>query len=173
MFDEAEAETVLTDLITVLGDFKMAVEGDFGLLLSVTIEDGENATPLTQVTKDEFNRMYPDINVTADRGYPCHFTIYNGSIEVGPIPDRVDYQYRKAYSTRAGTVTTVTTAVPFTRDYRDVLRDLTLSKLWKLMDEFEKKRELRSDFEEGLTHVKRRERKNSGEDSFNVKPFGM
>ena len=173
MFDEAEVEKTTTDSITVLGDYKIDVESDLGLLLGVVIEDGQDATPLIQVSKNIFDDIYPDINVTLDRGYPRHFTVYAGSIQIGPVPDRVSYSYRCAYSSRAGTVTSVTVGVPFTRDYRDVLRDNVLARLYKLMDEFEKSGQLRKSFEEQFLYATRRERINSGVGNFNVKSFGM
>jgi hypothetical protein len=173
MFDEAEIETTTTDTISVLGDFKINVESDFGLLLGVTIEDGQNATPLIKKTKSEFDNIYPDINVTSDRGYPLHFTIYKGQIQIGPIPDQVSYSYRITYSSRAGTITSSTTSVPFTALYRDVLRDNVLSRLYKLMDEYDKSGQLRQSFEFGFDQAVSRERKNSGDGYFNVKPFGM
>lgn len=173
MFDEAESETTTTDTIATLGDYKINVQSDFGLLLGILVEDGQDGTPLIQVSKHEFDNLYPDINVTSDRGYPKHFTIYAGSIQIGPIPDQVSYSYRCAYSQRAGTVTSTTVGVPFTRDYRDILRDNVSARLYKLMDEFDKSGQLRQSFEDGFLHATRRERTNSGVGSFNVKPFGM
>lgn len=173
MFDEAEIEMTTTDTITVLGDFKISVETNFGLLLGLVIEDGLIAKPLIHKSKHEFDNIYPDINVTNDRGYPTHFTIYKGEIQIGPVPDRVTYSYRKCYSTRAGTVTSATTAVPFTNLYRDILRDNVLGRLYKLLDEFDKSAVFKQSFELGFMDAIRRERKNSGEGMFNVRPYGM
>lgn len=111
--------------------------------------------------------------MTSDRGYPLHFTIYKGQIQIGPIPDQVSYSYRVTYSSRAGTITSSTTSVPFTALYRDVLRDNVLSRLYKLMDEYDKSGQLRQSFEFGFDQAVSRERKNSGDGYFNVKPFGM
>lgn len=173
MFDEAETETTTTDTIITLGDFKLTIESDFGLLLGITIEDGQNGTPLIQKSKHEFDNLYPDINVSSNRGYPKHFSVYGGSIQIGPAPDRTSYSYRLAYSMRAGTVTSATIGVPFTKDYRDILRDNVNSRLAKLLEEFDKSREFRQSFESGFLDATRRERKNSGVGNFNVRPFGM
>lgn len=172
-FDEAQAETITTDSISILGDYRLSLESDFGLLLGVRVEDDQNGDPLVQVSKATFDTLYPDINVTADRGYPKHFCIWNDSILIGPAPDRVSYSYRISYSQRAGTVNSATTAVPFTREYRDVLCDLVLSMLYNLMDAIDKGSFYRAEFERGWLHSVRRERVNTGQSTFMVRPYGM
>lgn len=173
MFDEAETEITSTDTITVLGDFKITIESDMGMLLGVTLQDGTNAHRLKQLSKTLFDSHYSDINVTNDRGYPEHYSVYGGNIYIGPIPDSVAYSYRLSYSTKGGTIVSGTTAVPFTNLFRDVLRDNVLSRLYKLMDDFEKSAEYRRSFEQGFLHATRQERHNSGVGNFNVTPFGM
>jgi len=171
MFDEAEVEAVTTDSISILGDYQLSLESDFGLLLGVTIEDGTNATPLKQVTKSKFNDLYPDINVTADRGYPLNFTVYAGSIQIGPAPDQVSYSYRVTYSQRGGTVSASTTGVPFTALYRHVLCDTVLSRLFYIMEDFDKGNFYKQRFEDQFLLSVRRERMNSGESVFNQEGF--
>lgn len=162
MFDEAEAETTTTDTITVDGDFKISLESDFGILQGVILEDGTNATRLIQVSKSQFDKLYPDINVTADRGYPKHFCIYAGSIDIGPCPDSVSYSYRKSYSARAGTITSSTTGVPFTNVYRDILADNVLARLYKMLEDWDKAANYRQSYEEGFMYATRKEIINSG-----------
>ena len=172
-FQEAGADTTTTDTITVLGDFKLDLETDFGMIIGITVQDGQNATPLIQLSKHEFEQIYPDINVTQDRGYPKHFTIYGDQIQIGPIPDRTSYSYRVSYSRITGNITGTTTAIPFTAKYRDVLRANVLSRLWDIMDEFDKAQRFRNNFELRLLEMTRQERKNSGVGHFNVRPYGM
>ncbi len=163
-----------TDTISALGDFKLALESDLGLLLGVTLEDDENATPLIQRTKHEFDLLYPfNNNDPTFRGYPKHFCVYGADIQIGPIPDQLSYAYRLAYSRRAGTVSSLTTSVPFTNEYRDVLRDLVQAKLYKLLDAFDKAQFFRAEYERGFLDSQRRERTNKAEGSFRVRPFGM
>lgn len=170
MFDEAETESTTTDTISVLGDFKLSVESDFGLLLGIVMEDGTNAHELVKKSKAAFDSLYPDHNVTNDRGYPKHFCLYAGQIYIGPIPDRTSYVYRKSYSRRAGTITSTTTGVPFTNVYRDVLGDNVLSRLYKGLEEFDKSAAFRQDFESMFAMSVRRERINAGSSLFNVRP---
>lgn len=169
MFDEAETETTTTDTISVSGDFKLDVESDSGLILGVIMQDGANAHELTRVSKSQFNALYPDINVTADRGYPEHYCLYAGQIYIGPIPDSTGYTYRMNYSRRAGTITSSTTGVPFTNVYRDVLADLVLSKLYKGLEEFDRASMYMNDFEKGFLLATRKEIINSGDHTFTVK----
>lgn len=173
MFAEAEVETETTDTIATLGDYRIDVESDFGLLLGVTVIDGQNGTALIPKTKKEFDELYPDISATQDRGYPKHFCLFAGQIQIGPIPSSTDFEYRKAYSRRAGTVTSSTTSVPFTSEYRDVLRDLVQAKLYKGLDEFDKAAAFRAEYDRGMEKSETRERRNKGKGLFNVTPYGM
>lgn len=169
-FDEAKAEALSTDQIETLGEFKLDIESDMGLLLDVTLEDGDFGTPLVQVSRARFNELYPGINVDGQKGYPKHYCVYGQQIQIGPIPDSVDYGYRLGYSRRAGTVTSSTAGVPFTDLYRDVLADLVLMFLYDGLEEYDKADRHRQMFEDGFLEMTRRERRNSGEGSFNVKP---
>lgn len=165
-FSEAQVDKLSTDTITVPGDFKLALEADMGLLLGVVLEDGPNATPLIKVSKARYDQMYPDVNVTADRGYPIHYCVYAEQIYVGPVPDRPSFNYRLSYSKSAGAVTVATVGVPFTALYRDVLRSLTLSILYGSLEEYDKAGYYNGVFETSLQPVIRRERKNAGEAIF-------
>lgn len=172
MFDEAGADTTTTDTISVLGDFKISLETDHGLLLGVTVQDGTDADPLTIIPKFLFDRIYPDINVTSDKGYPSHACVYAGSIYIGPVPDSVSYTYRLSYSKRAGTVSASTTGVPFTDYYRDILTDNVMARLYKMLEEWDNEARYRQKFEEGFFYATRKERINNGETCFAVRPFG-
>jgi hypothetical protein len=173
MFDEAEVEMTSTDTISVLGDYKISPESDHGLILGINVIDDENANPLIFKSKHDFNQLYPDISVTSDRGYPEHFTFYDNTFEIGPIPDSISYSYRILYSSRAGLVSAATANVPFTALYRDVLRHKVLEKLYVIMEDFEKSAQHEAKFERLWLDVTRRERANSGQGSFNVRPVGM
>lgn len=172
-FGEAETETTSTDTISTLGDYAFNVESDFGLVVGVKLQDGTNAHTLRQLTKRQFDRMYPDHAVTADRGYPKHFCIFNGQVVIGPIPDSVSYTYRVAYSKRGGTITSSSTGVPFTADYREALREKTLAKLYKGLQEYDVSAVHEAAFEKLLPGIIRRERQNKGEGTFTVAPTNL
>lgn len=172
-FDEAEAEASSTDTISSLGDFKITLESDHGLLLGVVMEDGTNAHPLTQVSKARFDQLYPDLNVTADRGYPKHFCVYAGSVYIGPQPDSVSYTYRLSYSKRGGTVTASTSAVPFTALYRETVADGAQYRLYKMLGQFERAEYYAGKYEGGIERAIRADRKNTAAGFFSVYPLGM
>jgi hypothetical protein len=165
-FDEAETEVTSTDSITVLGDFKLDIESDLGLLLGVVLEDGSIATPLDRIPKKRFDELYPDANVTSSRGYPRHYCVYAGQIRVGPIPDKTSYAYRLSYSKRAGAITSSTAGVPFTDLYRDVLAEKVLELLYEMMEEYDRADRKAQRFEALWADAVRRERRNSGTGTF-------
>lgn len=166
MFDEAEAETTTTDTISTDGDFKISLETDFGLLLGVVIEDDENAIPLVRVSKARYDSLYPDVNVTSNRGFPKHFCVYAGSIYVGPIPDDTSYSYRISYSLRAGTITSSTSGVPFTSVYREILLEKVFERLYNMLEEYDKADRHEARFERKFAEATHRETVNSGSHFF-------
>ena len=165
-FSEAQTEAESTDQIATLGDFKLSIESDLGLLTGIVLEDGTTATPLEKISKARFDELYPDANVTADRGYPAHYCVYADQVYIGPVPDSIAYNYRQSYSKRAGTVTSSTAGVPFSNLYRDVLADKVLELLYTALEEYDKARIHRELFEDGFRDAKSRERRNGGETGF-------
>lgn len=165
-FIEAQEDKNTTDTISVLGDFKLSLESDFGTVVSVSVEDGTNADPLSIIPKEKFDALYPDINVTADRGYPQHACVFDSSIYLGPIPDQTSYTYRISYSKKGSAVTSATASVQFSVDYRDILADNVLARLYKGLGEADMELSHRNSFEAGMVWAERRERKNQGAGTF-------
>lgn len=170
-FDEAQTDTTSTATISALGTYKIALESDMGLLLNVILQDTSIAFPLTKITKSEFDGIYADAALNIYRGYPSQYAVWGGNIYIGPVPDRTSYTYRLNYSKRAGTVTSSTTAVPFTDLYRDILKDCTLWKLNETLEKFDTATYYQGRFENGFEEATSRERLNRGEGSFIVSPF--
>lgn len=170
-FDEAQVEMNTTDTISVAGDYKLNLESDFGLLQGVVLQDSSIAFPLVQLTKAEFDYIYPDAPINIYQGYPKHFCIYAGQILIGPIPDRQTYVYRLAYSKRAGSVTSSTTGVPFTNLYRDILKNATLWKLNETLEKFDTATYYKGEFALGYEEAVSAERKNRGDGLFSVRPI--
>jgi hypothetical protein len=174
MFDEAEAEQETTDTIGYIGDYKLDLETDFGLLLGIRVEDGNTGIPLVPLNKAQFNAKYPGIDTDPSApGFPINYCIYGGKILIGPAPDKTSYVFRIAYSRRAGTVTSSTSGVPFTAVYRDMLRDLVLSYLWDGLEEDDKAAKYKAKFEESFLFATRREVVNSGNSTFNVQTMDV
>lgn len=134
-FQESQVETTTTDTISALGDYRLDVETDFGLLAGVTIVDGTISRTLTKLSKAMFDEMYPNPQATdVSEAKPVHYCLYAGQIQLGPVPDSISYTYRVTYSKRGETISSATTSVPFTKDYRDPLRIGTLSKAYVGLD---------------------------------------
>lgn len=165
-FDGSKEDSVITDTISVLGDFKISLDADFGLLSGIVMQDGTDAVNLIPVSKEEFDTLYPDINVTVDRGYPKHFCVFAGSVHIGPIPDSTSYTYRMTFSLAKSVITSVTAEVPFTDVYRDVLADNVLARLYKGLEEYDKSAQHEAAFEKGFLFATRREIMNSKGSNF-------
>lgn len=172
-FDEAEKDITTTDTISVDGDFKITCESDFGLVIGLTLQDGNDAFRLIQVSKQEFDSLYPDNNITNDRGFPKHYCIYAGNIEIGPVPDRTTYTYRITYSMRGLTITSETTSVPFTNVYRDILAENVLMRLYRGLQDHQEAVIHEGAFEKGIEQAFRRESRNSGNNSFVMVPTNV
>lgn len=172
-FQEAQTETTTTDTITSLGDFKLNLESDFGLLTGIVVEDDEEADPLIIVPKWKLDQMYPYLNVTTDQSRPVHAAIYAQQIYLAPVPDLTSYVYRKTYSKRGGTVTASTAAVPFTNLYREILADKVNEFMYELVEDFNKAGYYRQKALVGLRDMMDREEKNSASHVFNVRYRGF
>lgn len=172
-FDEATEDTTTTDTISTLGDFTLELESDMSMLLGVTLQDSTTATPLKLRTKQQFDSLYPDIHVTNDRGYPKHYCIFAGNIYVGPVPDSTAYTYRVSQSNRGGSVTSSTTAVPFTGIDRELIKHGTLSRLFVMLEKPDLATIHEELYRDRLGVNIDRERKNKGQGTFIVTPFGM
>lgn len=163
--DEAAVDSETTDTISTLGEYQIDIESDFGLIISVILEDGTTAKELEIIDRTRFNRLYNDHAVTADRGYPEHVMFYAGKMYIGPIPDRTDYVYRLFY-TRRGQTVSASSSVPFTALYRDVLLLKVYELLYEALDEMDKSDRFAAKFRESWMYAKRRELLNSKEHVF-------
>jgi hypothetical protein len=74
---------------------------NLGVIRSFSRRDGELITPLTQT---EYERLYYDQTQTWT-GYPCHYTVINGSVLVGPASSETASDYlivdERAYTSLA------------------------------------------------------------------------
>lgn len=165
-FGETEVEAAATDLITVLGDYKFDVERDFGLRIStVLVQDGyTNSWPLNPISKEEFDRRYPNPTSTnVAKSPPVDYCVFGGEVLLGPVPDRVTYTYHTSYSTEdRASVVAATTSVPFAGNYRETLKFGTLSRLFELLEQYEKAAYWGQRFEGRMQDNIRREEKNKG-----------
>lgn len=133
IFPEDETDGDTTDTITVLGDYRLALEGDFGHLISaVVLIDGNFGYTLEQITKGEYDRRYTGLGTSASaRGRPRAFCLFDGNILVGPVPDKTTYVYKLAYSADdLASYDSDSVSIPFTDKYRELLRWGVLAKVF-------------------------------------------
>lgn len=132
-FDEREVETASTDVISVAGDYRIDLESDHGNLISVVLKDGTTfGRKLTLVSKTIFDLMFPNPTANLGIGYPKWAAKFAGQLLIGPIPDKTTYVFSLSYSKRlTAPITAATDAVPFSSQYREVLKDGTL---WRVFD---------------------------------------
>jgi hypothetical protein len=137
-FQEIQDETVTTDTITSLGDYKLSLESDTGFLVSdVIIRDGDSSRPLELITKDRFDALYPNpASATVNKAKPIHACIFANQIYLGPVPDDTDYQYYVSQATKlTAAITSGTASVPFSGfDMRECLKLFTLQKMYGVLE---------------------------------------
>lgn len=162
-FGEREKETTTTDTITTVGDYKIDLETDFGHLISVVLLDGDTSKPLTRVSKETFDLLYTTPPSNENLGYPESFAIFGGQLYIGPPPEVTTYRYRLSYSQRlTSTIDASTDPVPFSAQYRELLKDGSLYRLFKNLKNWDTAAAFKNDFAEGMTRVMMRERRNRG-----------
>lgn len=121
--DEITKQTL--DAITTLGDYKLDLEPDNNRLLgSIVVRDGTNSRQLNKISKEEFDRRYPNpdaSNVT--KSLPEDFCVSGNEIYIGPVPDKTTYEYWINYlQDDLETIDEDTTAVPYSNRYRLYLK---------------------------------------------------
>ena len=132
-FSEDEIETSTTDTISTLGDYKISMQSNFGLLVGgVRVIDGDDSMDLTPISKPEFDRFYPNPSAsTVTKAKPIHYTLFGGIIYLGPVPDSTSYTYRLSFSIEPFlTIDADTVSVPFTRYYRETVKYGVLARLY-------------------------------------------
>jgi hypothetical protein len=160
-FDERNVESVTTDTIVTLGDYKIAMEADMGHLISVVIIDGSFSRPLIPASKALFDALYPNPSVDNDTGFPERFCAYGGYLLIGPCPDKVSYQYRMAYSQRlVSAIDELTNPVPFSAKYREIIKDGTTGRLFKMVKNWDIAERFNNDYASGMGRAITLEKKN-------------
>ena len=169
--DERKVEAYTSAGITSGSDYKIDLPDDFGRIVGdIRFTDDNQSWTLIKQSKQEFNDMFPDPDGTQRiTGQPTHYTIFDGQILLGPVPDRTDYYYQLDYSTvTEDTITSTTDEVPFTGIYREVVKNGTMSRLYETLEEPNLADRFRGLYEVGIEKMKERDRKNT-EAIFTVK----
>ena len=160
--DEAEVETEVTTNISVLGNFKIALETNLGLLNgNIVLLDGTNSHTLRKVTKAQYDELYPNQSASGvSKSRPVHFCVYAGYFWIGPVPDSISYDYKLNYTKRGGSISSGTSEVPFTNLYRDILRDAVLFRVFAGLEHDDQAQKYKALYENALKEIEAREERN-------------
>ena len=124
--------------ISAIGDYKLTLPSDFGHLIGdvVFIDSGSDrggSQPMNKLSKEEYDVKYPNPSATSPvTGQPEDYCLYGNTIYLGNVPDAIDYGYKINYTTddTATEIDASTASVPFTPKYREVIRNMVLSRLY-------------------------------------------
>lgn len=162
-FAERETETTSTDTITTLGDYAIDIEADFGNLISVKVIDGTFSQKLTKTSKSMYDLLYPIPSNDQIRSFPDRFCLFGRQLLIGAPPDKISYQYVMAYSKRlTEAIDASTDPVPFSSDYREVLKDGTLARLFENVGNYDRANRFAGKYSGGLLRITSKERKDRG-----------
>jgi len=137
MFEDYKQESYIAGTY-LTGDgtvgYKIDLPSDFGHLIGdvIFIDDQGDRKTLNKRSKEYCDRVWKNPEDTTGQvtGVPKDFCIFSGQLMVFPTPDNTAYKYQINYSTEAATtITSSTTAVPFTARYREYLRAAVLMRL--------------------------------------------
>jgi hypothetical protein len=160
-----EKETATTDVIGVLGEYRLDLESDYGLSVSdVFIRDNNSGRYLTPISKSKYDQLYGiwGSGSASQRSIPVHYCLFGGQILLGPIPDSISYTYVVSYSRgNLAPATIATLSVPYTtEDYKEILRDGALWRLYKLVENDDQAGAYKALWDNGLLDIERKERRN-------------
>lgn len=164
-FQETGTDATTTDTISVLGDYRINVDAEFGLLIGdVIMADSNVGYQLNKLTKDEFDRRYPNPSNAYYRGVPKDWCMFGNQVLIGPPPDSTSYTYKMSYSADddAVDITAATTAVPFSSKYREMLKHGVLASVYADLGDDANAAKHKGIFEEKKYKAVQRELKNAG-----------
>lgn len=163
IFADDETEMSTTDLITTAGDYILDLEDSWGLTISeALVLDGYASYPLTMISKSQFDFFFPNPGVSgSSTGKPRYACKFGDQLFVGPVPDSTLYTYKVNFTEEdAASITEDTTNVPYTRLYREILKEGTLYRLFRDLENNEEMGKWRSLYENDINASVDREEKN-------------
>lgn len=129
--DEFSSVSAALTGISAIGDYTLDIPTDYGHIIGdVLIRDTSSDTsylPLNKLKKSEFDMKYSQITSTAvgnrNTGVPVDYCFFGRQILVAPAVDSTNYEFKINYTTEdLPTYTANTTSIPFTPQFREVLR---------------------------------------------------
>lgn len=138
--DEFSTVSAALTGITVIGDYQLTLPTDFGHLIGdVLIKDtsaDDVYLPLNRITKPEWDIKYNQALASAVgnrlTGTPTEYCFFGGKIYLGSPVDKITYEFKINYTTEdAPTYTGVTAVIPFTDQFREVVKAGTLQRIFR------------------------------------------
>ena len=179
-FEDYKVETYTTQL-TTLGDYELPLPADFGHIIgNISLTDTnpeQEFKPLRKISKQTYDELYTDRLFTdknlINKSRPTTFCIYNNKFYLGPVPDKLTYQYTFNYSTEDfDEIGATTDPVPFTEKYRNVLRCGVLKELFNGMENYDEGTYWENEYLKGLSLVIERDYNNIS-DTMSVRYSGV
>ena len=167
--------------IATLGEYRLPFPSDMGHFIGtinvIETTSDESYPALIKISKQRYDELYPDRLLTnlsnISTGTPQHFAIQGEQIFIGPVPDKVTYQYSINYSTEdLAAITSATADVPFSNKYRAILRAGVLADLHSGVENYDEASFWKNEYIEGLGKIVASEYQDK-QDSENVQYSGI
>ena len=138
--DEHSTVSAALTGITAIGDYQLTLPTDFGHLIGdVLIKDtsaDDVYLPLRRISKTEWDVKYNQALATAVgnrlTGTPTEYCFFGGKIYLGSPVDKLAYEFKINYTTEdAPTYTASTASIPFTDQFREVVKAGTLQRMFR------------------------------------------
>lgn len=161
-----DTEKVSSDLtIDTLGDYKIALPDDFSILIGDVLftNDAGTSYTLKKRGKASFDKRFFDQEYSnVITGKPTEYAIFGNYIYLGCVPDSTDYIYRINYSTKeTNPITSGTSDVTYSEDYREVLKYGVLMRLYIDLDMTVNAQKYLGLYEKGINDIFSKNYKNS------------
>ncbi len=138
--DDFSAVSAALTGISAVGDYELTLPTDFGHLIGdVLIKDTASDDvylPLNKIVKTEWDVKYNQALSTSAgnrlTGTPMEYCFFAGKIYLGSPVDKLTYEFKINYTTEdLPTYTDVTAAIPFTDQFREVVKAGTLQRMFR------------------------------------------
>jgi hypothetical protein len=160
--DEHETISAALTGIAAAGDYILTLPTDFGHLVGdVSIRNtGDDSTylPLMKLTKAEYDKKYSQNLATAVAnrvtGTPIDYCYFGNKIYLGPAVDTTAYEFKINYTTESEpTFTAVTATIPFTEQFREVVRAGTVARMFRELENYVESDQWFVFYEQGLKKI--------------------
>lgn len=154
---------------TAAGEYQLTLPTDFGHLIGeVSMKDDsveQDYPPLSKINIETYDRLYPDRMLDStdrDTGVPRHFCLYGGYIFIGPCVDGTNYKFYINYTQEDATdIAAGTVSVPFTDNYREVVKQGSLMRIKNDLELYEEAQVHERLYEQGIAKIAANDELNS------------